>query len=472
MDVIPCAPADQFKPVDNIRTRTFFIVQECLDEHALRTSLDCLIRTHWRKLGGRLVKRRKDGYLEYHVPRTFDPGYRLFHWSAQQYDHSIDKTAAAIRSPPLDQGLQFLPAFSVVDSWFRPADWPYHRCDDPPDSPLLYLHLSLFTDATVIATSIPHSVADQMGLANIINACLGLMRGRDPPPFVGYDGGDDLLPGHGKAYRDYPRRDLLRKGKHRIYRPGEYSLVLIPLIPDLILHREEQHLLFLPLPLIRALRDKWSTSLADEHDDFSRLSDGDVITAIIAKLSRLHKKTPRTLALSQTGNLRRQVPKLGPEQSAGFIHNALRVSTARFRMDPTTPARDMAYANRKAIERSLDPKEIELDMAVMREMVRIRQPSLICEPCERFYHVSNWCAAWRDVDFSPAVDKQKGRSGAETKPRFCVLGQSGERGVPTRMSALIMSKTEEGYWVQFTASVPAMKRIREYLSKDPTLQDF
>ncbi|KAG5993530.1 hypothetical protein E4U54_003332 [Claviceps lovelessii] len=469
MEVIPCAPSDLVIPLDNIRTRTFFIVQECLDEDALRTSLDSLIRHHWRKLGGRLVRRRKDGLLEYHVPKTFDPDYRLFHWSAHEYDHSIDKTASAIRSPPLDQGPQFLPALSVVDSWFRPADWPYHVRDDPPDSPLLYVHLSLFADATVITTSLPHTVADQMGLANIINAWTGLVDGRLPPPFVGHSGEHDLLPGGGKSYKDYPKKEVFRRGRQRIYRRGEYPLVLLPFLPDLILHKEERYLLFLPLQLVRRLREEWSKELAEEHGDFSRISDGDVITAFVGKLSRIHKKTPRTVGLSQTINLRGLVPELTAQRSPGFIHNCLHTATARFRLEPTTPARDIAYANRKAIEQALDPRDIELDMAVVREMARLRQTTHVCEPCERSFHVSNWCAAWKDVDFSPAVRKEKRGGG---KPKLLVLGQAGERNAPLRLSCLVLSKNEQGYWAQFSASVPAMKRIREYLSKDPTLQNF
>ncbi|KAG5918834.1 hypothetical protein E4U42_006722 [Claviceps africana] len=468
MDVIPCTFADLGISMTNIRTRTFFIVKECLDEDALRTSLDCLIRNHWRKLGGRLVA-RKDGHLEYHIPKTFDQDYALFNWSAQEHHQSIEKVASAIRSPPLDKGPQFLPSLSIIDSWFRPADWPYDRRDGPPDAPMLYVHVSLFDDATVITIGHPHSLADQMGLANIIKAWMGLIEGKEPPAFVGYEG-NDLLPGSDKTYKDYPKSEIFRKGQQRIYRTGERPLVLLPLLPDLLLRKEESHLLFLPLQLVGALRDKWSASLAEEHDDFTRISDGDVIVALLSKLSRIHKKTPRTMALSQAVNLRGLVPALSsPEDRDGYIHNALRNSTANLRIGPATPAREIAYANRKALEKSLDARDIEISMAVQRETVRIRQTSHICEPNGRSYHVSNWCAAWKDVDFGPAVRQENKGSG---KPKLLVLGQSGERAVPLRLSALVLSKTEEGYWMQFSASVAGMQHIREYLSQDPTLQKF
>ena len=286
MEVIPVPLVDQFKPIPNIRTRTFFIVQECLDEDALKTALDSLIREHWRKLGGRLVARHKDGLLEYHIPKVFDENYKLFKWSSQKYDHSIDKVASRIRSPPQDKGPQILPSMQEVDSWFRPADWPYHRADEPPDAPLLYVHLSLFVDATVVCVSIPHVVVDQMGMSNIISAWLGLIDGKAPPPFIGYE--RDVLPGHDREYKDYPEQETFRKGRQRVFRTGEYMLVLLPFIPDLVINsKEEPCLLFLPLPLIQSLKARHAKELSEKHKDLTKISDGDVITAILTKVCRL-----------------------------------------------------------------------------------------------------------------------------------------------------------------------------------------
>lgn len=283
MDVIPVPLGDQLKPQQNIRTRTFFIVQECLDEDVLRTSLDRLIRDHWRKLGGRLVT-RKDGLLEYHVPNQFDERHALFQWSSQEYGYSIDKVASEIRAPATDKGPQMLPSMNVVDSWFRPPEWPYHCSDEQPNSPFLYVHLSLFSDATVICMGIPHPVADQMGVSNIMSAWLDLVEGKEPPPFVGYE--EDILPGSDRAYEDYPKSETFRKGRQRIFRRGEYFFVVLPFIPDLVINsKEDTCILFLPLPLIQSLRERYSKTLTGKHADFSRISDGDVISSIMVKVS-------------------------------------------------------------------------------------------------------------------------------------------------------------------------------------------
>ncbi|GAO17325.1 hypothetical protein UVI_02044830 [Ustilaginoidea virens] len=283
MEIIPAPPTDQIKPVDNIRTCTFFIVRELLDQGRLKNALDDLIRHHWRKLGGRLVSRPRDKRLEYQVPDKFDDHHVLFNWSSATYGHSIDKVPAVVCSPPQDRGVLLLPPVEEVDSRFRPAEWPLHRRDEPPDAPLLYVHLSLFEDATIICISAPHALGDQMGLGNMMRAWLGLVDGKTPPPMVGYRG--DLMPGADRPYADWPRHEVCRKGKQRILGMVEYFLVLIIVILDLAVNpREKRHVMFIPLPLIRSLRERYSKTLAEKHSDFTRISDGDVVTAIAFKV--------------------------------------------------------------------------------------------------------------------------------------------------------------------------------------------
>jgi hypothetical protein len=160
MEVIQVPLTDHQKPVSNIRTRTFFILDDRLDEDILRNALDRLIRDHWQKLGAKLITRPTDGLLEYYLPYTFGEKYLLFNWSSQEYDYLIDTITSLPKVTPPEKGVTLLPPLSLVESWFRLSDWPFHRKDKPPDAPLLYVHMSLFTDATVIAISCPHVVAD------------------------------------------------------------------------------------------------------------------------------------------------------------------------------------------------------------------------------------------------------------------------------------------------------------------------
>jgi hypothetical protein len=282
MEVIPVLPTDQLKPVDNIRTRTFFIVDEQLDEDILRNALDRLIRDHWRKLGARLFKRPRDGVLEWHLPKTFDEKYVLFRWSSKEYDHSIDKTGLPKTTPP-GQGVVLLPSPEAFDKWFRPLDWPYEQKDEP-NAPLLHVHMSTFTDnTTVIAISCPHAVGDQYGMANIMKAWLGLAKGEAPPAMVGFN--DDVIP-KGKDYSGYRKEEIVRKGRMRVRRTGEYPVAILGAIPDLILRpKEENHSLFVPVPVVESLKERHTKALKEKYGTDPGLTNGDILTGILMKVS-------------------------------------------------------------------------------------------------------------------------------------------------------------------------------------------
>jgi hypothetical protein len=282
MEVISIPLTDQQKPVSNIRTRTFFILDDRLDEDILKNALDRLIRDHWRKLGARLVTRPKDKLLEYHLPQTFGEKYVLFKWSSEEYDHSIDKVVPLLKTPPPEKGVALLPPVDSIDSLLRPADWPFEQKDEPPNAPLLYIHLSLFTDATAIAISCPHAVADQFGMANIVKAWLGLTRGEAPPSMVGYN--EDVL-ANGKSYADYPKEKVFRKGRIRVRRHMEYFFVVLGFIPELVVNRKESsHTVFFPLPLVQSLRERHSKMLAEKYGVDPGISNGDILTGILTKV--------------------------------------------------------------------------------------------------------------------------------------------------------------------------------------------
>ncbi|KFY92834.1 hypothetical protein V498_04711 [Pseudogymnoascus sp. VKM F-4517 (FW-2822)] len=429
MDIIPVPLTDQPKPVPSIRTRTFFVLNDQLDEEILRNSLDTLIRNHWQKLGARFTTRRDDGWIEYHLPLTFDDNYALFNWTSKQYDHSIDKIPSFPRPPAPEKGIVLLPHLRTIEEWFRPADWPIECERDELDKPLIYAQVSLFADATVIAISVPHVLGDQLGLANIIKAWLGIIGGVTPPPMVGIK--DDIF-ANMKDYADYPPQDVKRKGRAVVRTWWEYPLVILGLIPELIRDRvEDSYTLFIPVPLVESLRERYGKELAGKYGENPSITNGDVVSAILLKFSRMGYETPQMLSLSQTVNIRGRLPELDQNRDA-FIHNSLAYGTARFPMSRSTPLSEIAYRTRKAIIEATDPRDIGISIAVMREMVRRRQPAHIIRPFERSFHVTNWSGAWRGLDFSPAVKKDERERDASTPVKAFVLGYGGIASRPQR----------------------------------------
>jgi hypothetical protein len=289
MEIIPVALPDQLKPINIIRTRTCFILDKRLDETILRIALDELIRTYWRKLGARLETRPKDKRLEYHLPETFEDHYVLFSWSSKEDEKSFWDIASFLDVPGC-KGVTFLPPVDAVEDAFIPSTWPTSRKDEAPDSPLLYVHLTFATDATVIATSLPHTVADQYGLGNIMKAWLGLVEGKIPPPMVGQS--DDVLP-NSKPYTAFPKNVVFRKGRMRVRRRMEHFFVILGLIPDIVKYKEESaHIVFFPRPLVRSLQQRHQPVLRDRYGPGTTISEGDILTAIITKV---WKPPPRVL---------------------------------------------------------------------------------------------------------------------------------------------------------------------------------
>ncbi|CEJ61932.1 hypothetical protein PMG11_10448 [Penicillium brasilianum] len=152
----------------------------------------------------------------------------------------------------------------------------------------------------------------------------------------------------------------------------------------------------------------------------------------------------------------------------GFIHNSLHYATARFQIDGSTPISEIAYRNRQSVNQALEQDDIDIGMSVTREMVRRGQPIHICEPFERFYSISNWCGAWKTLNFNSAVTKQD----QHRKADILVIGQSNKAGAPRRFRTSIMCKTSEGFYCDFSAPPKAIDLINTYLEKDPFLKDF
>ena len=282
MEVIQIPLTDQQPPLPKLRTRTFFIVNDALDEKILRDALDKLIRDHWRKLGGRLAKRKEDGLFEYHVPEAFEEDHVLFSWSSAAKEQSIDDAFPSLKPSSTANGVTFFPSVTEIDPWFRPSDWPFHTFD-APDGPLLYVHVSLFPDATVIATSLPHLVADQLGLGNIMKAWLGMVGGKTPPDMIGYK--EDPLENK-KSWADYPKATVSKVGRLKVMQGKlDLFLAILALVLELILEwKEAETTILFPTAMISSLRARLSKELEQKYGKDPGISNSDVLAAVLTKV--------------------------------------------------------------------------------------------------------------------------------------------------------------------------------------------
>ncbi|KZL85763.1 hypothetical protein CI238_05312 [Colletotrichum incanum] len=470
-EVIPVPFTDQQKPVNNIRVRTFFFLRHALNNDALKGALDKLIRNHWPKLGARLVTRPNDGFLEYHLPHAFPPDYKLFEWSSTSFDSAIDEASHLPKATAPEDGITLHQPLSAVLKPFMPSSWPLERKHESPGAPMIWVHVSTFTDATVVGVNLPHALSDQLGLRNILKAWLGILKGEVPPPMLGLR--DDILSeAVPKSYSELTKAETRRKGKVRVRGKREYFKVLMGFAPDLVMHPSDvNHLLFIPLPLVESLRKRHGEELAKRHGDHVRISNGDIVAGILLKLNQLHQPSGKMVNVTVTINLvRGRIPQL-PRDDASYIHNGLIHGSVRVHIGPATPVAEISYQHRQAVVEGTDPNDIQIGLAIAREQVRIGQSMHICEPGESSHSVTNWSVAWKDVDFSPALADHE-RKDAATPPQMMVLGEGGEVKQPARFVSYVLCKTQEGYWCTTGHTTKSIKSVKELLRTDPSLINF
>ncbi|CZR47962.1 uncharacterized protein FPRO_13631 [Fusarium proliferatum ET1] len=464
MEIMPVSWSDQPNPIPNLRTRTFFITDNPLDEQVLKTGLDKLIRNHWRKLGARIFPSRGDTRLEYHLPHVFPDDYELFKWSSVSAGYSYGETYELSKVLHPGDCVAFLPDMETIDARLRPKDWPYERKDEPPNSPLLYVHLTKFSDGAALAISVPHVFADQGGLANIIKAWLAVIDGKTPPEMTGYK--DDVLGSEKLSNIEAGPGD--RIGRMRIRSIKDQALVIGRIALDLIKdRREESRLVFLPIKVVQNLRDKARERSAGKHVLASEISNGDIITAIFTKLARINCETKYDISLSSTINLRDRIPELQSEKGEGFVHNAVHYATANFAIKPSTELDEIALQNRIAVNKALEEPDIKAGVSTLRELAKANQVMLICEPHHKLYSSSNWSGSWQGIDFTKAAPKSYDL--LSHRKEMVVLGQSKTLKAPLRYRVVIMCRTSEGFWCDFAAPVKTMALVEKFFRWDPSL---
>ncbi|PWI70853.1 hypothetical protein PCL_12221 [Purpureocillium lilacinum] len=277
-NIRPLDPKDQWKPIDNIRSLLFIVVREVLNHDALRVALDELIRHHLPILGARIKRNRKNRSLEYHLPRTISEDYALFSWSTRAVHAGLETSDLLPRVT--DKSVTTVSSIPTLEAHWTPCDWPVERKFDKPDTRLLLVHLTRYTNSTVVAMNLPHAVADQMGFGSLIRAWLLVYRGEQPPPFL------DLSQGQLDGPKNVSKKEMRTKGKYRLVSRKEKLEINLGLMLHLMPpSKEERRTLFFPTALIERLRDKHQESLKANYGVASPLlTNGDILAGMLVKV--------------------------------------------------------------------------------------------------------------------------------------------------------------------------------------------
>lgn len=460
--IIPLEPIDQWIPIDVIRTFVFLIVRATLDEEAMRTALDRLIRNHLPILGSRLETVSKNGNLAYRLPTSFPADYQLFQWSSGTVDSTLADAQLLPKETQADGDILHGPrSIPELEGEWTPSTWPKERKFERPDTPLLLVHITKYTDATVVALNLPHAVADQMGFGSLIAAWMQLVKGETPAEFL------ELEPGTLHGLQDPSEEELRKKNTFRIMGKSERVRATMNFLPDLIINLNEVRLLlFFPISLIEGLRDRHTKALKAKYgEEVPALTSGDIIFTVLAKLSYLGRKTSRTVALSSTLNCRGRHPALPADKP--YLHNGICYAVTHTPNPDKVSLAELAYKHRLAVIEGLKLENMERSLAVSRVHWERNRSLHIVEPGQFSYSCTNWCGAWRNLDFGPAVISREGDECPKAAP--LVFGHSLRRNYPSRLNTQIMCKADGGFWCDFAVAAKRFPLVEELLKSDPKL---
>ncbi|KAJ5933980.1 BCL5p [Penicillium verhagenii] len=465
VEISPLDGKDQIQPLDIIRSLIFFSVDSLLDDDKMRDALAQLIRKHLPILGARIKPTGAVKKLAYHLPTEFPDDYTLFEWTSACVDSNLDDAQLLPEKPSTSAAPFFGPCnIPEIELKWTPKDWPRDRRQEKPDTPLLLVHNTYYRDATVVALSIPHCVSDQMGIASLVKAWLQVMQGLEPDSFSELSS-KDLI---GK--KESSPQELPPGNRQRIMTGLEKNKSLVCAISELIFHpKESRRLLVLPESLIHNLRGRILEDLKVKYgEDSQSPSNGDVVIAIVTKLSYYGRKSKREIILSGAINGRGRLALLPPTQP--YLHNCIGFSYARVAASRDTPIAEIAYRHCLAVKQGIQEQSIQHDISVIEELSRRRLAFSLTEPYRHFYTTSNWSSAWHVIDFGPARKIDPGsisQIAVNLVPR--VIGHSLVRGFPTRFICKVMSKADGGYWCDFTTSSKRMRLVEKLFKLDPQL---
>ncbi|KAK9799875.1 putative LysR family regulatory protein [Seiridium cardinale] len=341
---------------------------DILDGSKLRQALSDLLGTGtWRRLGGRL--RREHGKLVLRVPENYDSQRPAFAWSEERLYAGTSQFQPVSRLPTtgvMSSAAQRPVVFDASDTIAEFA-WPRNlprSLDDfiGSDRPLVTIHLTAYTDATLLSIGWPHIMSDIMGLKNLMDAWALILAGKpdcvaplcpeDPmkdlgrPPCVPLAPRLAAMKGNALPKGQLPRQVDERHSLWAFF--GYIMIQLWSLVASLWGPRTTGHseaaffTVRLPSQGVEMVRQRAMAEIAGDHGTEEHLdpmtdeakprlhkkqnflSTGDIITAWCASVAalRFKRRSPANLVIGNLYSIRKRLPTLFDEASYSYVQNA------------------------------------------------------------------------------------------------------------------------------------------------------
>ncbi|OTA61600.1 hypothetical protein K449DRAFT_395664 [Hypoxylon sp. EC38] len=434
-----------------------------LDAQKLRESLVALLSSgDWKKLAGRL-RRNRDKKLEIHVPRSFSRQRPPIRFSYVKFDIDMDAYPLARRlprktgkKPSVHEGCHVFREFSMPSS--LPNDINHYLSTDEP---LICLHISSFTDGTLVSLTFPHCLADVMGTADLLQAWARVLCVKDYGLVETHVGGarkditesigtaDDMT-AHNTAFALEKRQTT---GLSLLAFTARYVL-------DVMLHRNiETHHIFLPAAFLSHLRQQAEMELRLQNDTKNRpvrfVSDGDLITAWGSRMILSSAPTKGSAVICNVFDMRKRLDFLKTSSyAASYIQNLILPSTTPLTAHEADNLSmpQIALKVRKAIEEQTSDAQVRSLMRIARTWFASlgMMPLFASWDTTRIIASTNWTKAHllKCADFTPAAITTCKKTCTNERNPMAFWGTTLSVNDNPRDTFVIYGKDDDGdYWV-------------------------
>jgi hypothetical protein len=339
------------------------------------------------------------------------------------------------------------------------------------DLPQLSLHITSFTDATLVGLSWPHTLMDVMGQSALLQAWSLVLAGRDSevPKLLGARE-DAVIAAAEASSAPIEQFKLGAKrlaGTSMLWFGARFGW-------DLLTSKTaETRTICMPKTFVEELRQQAMAELAAEHGEGTDvfISDGDTLTAWGVRAVALSSPKPRPVTALHPLNMRFRLPSLMNARGVYIGNMAIAACTFLSAETAAGGLGPIALQNRRHLSEQSTEAQV---LAFVRELCHNPalggDPSIVCgDPNAILVPFTNWTKAefTKVVDFSPAVVGGPGRDESRANPPGSLTfhhAQSLRENPAARNVFVIMGKDQdENYWITATLHPPTWGVIEKSL---------
>jgi hypothetical protein len=343
------------------------------------------------------------------------------------------------------------------------------------DEPQLAIHVTSFSDATLIGILFPHTMTDAMGIAGLVSALSLILAGRESDVPVLREPTEDVLkdvgtPGDSSANEPY----LLADRKFGVFSGIRFGLNYAW---DMFWEpKMETHIGFLPAHFMKKLRAAAEADLLrdPQGEKPSFLSDGDILTAWGSLMIMSSAPRPRPAIILNVLNMRGRLNSVCKSDET-FIQNLTANANTLLSAKEVEVGSvgSVAAKLRSTLTRQITEPQVR---AIIKESraayASTGNPPMFGDPTARLVVVTNWHKAkiFEAVDFSPAVVNEAIPSQKGAIRPGCLAyhhASSLKENMPVRHFLNIIGKDPEGnYWIGGSMLPETWQKFKEAMESE------